>query len=184
MDTQGMESGTVEVLFSAETISQRLAELAGEIKSVGMERILVVAALKGSFVFAADLIRALHGVGIAPEVDYIALQSYKKSKASPGSVEILRDLDLDVAGRNVLLVQDVLSSGRTMAFIKDLLAARGAASVRTCVFIEKQIPRAFDVGADFAAFACEDWYVVGYGMDADYRFRELPYTGRIVSRGT
>jgi hypoxanthine phosphoribosyltransferase len=171
----------VEVIFSPEKIASRLDTLAQEIASAKLEPLLVVAVLKGSFVFAADLIRALHRTGLEPEVDFLTLSSYKKSRVSSGSVEILRDLDLPVEGRSVLLIDDVLDSGRTLVFAKDLLFARGAKTVKTCVLLDKKVARAVDVGADFRAFETEDQYVVGYGMDAAHRFRELPYVGRLVS---
>lgn len=172
---------TVEVIFPAEQISARLDELARDIAACRLEGLLVVAVLKGSFVFAADLIRALHRKGLAPEVDFITLSSYRKSTTSSGRVEILRDLDLDVAGRNVLIVDDVLDSGRTLAFAKDLIAARGANSVTTCVLLEKRTRRAVNVCADFRAFECPEVFVVGYGMDVAHRFRELPFVGRVMT---
>lgn len=170
----------VEVVFSARQIAERLEELAQEIAARDLQRLLVVAVLKGSFVFAADLIRALHRVGLAPEVDFITLSSYRKSRTSSGKVEILRDLDLDVAGRNVLLIDDVLDSGRTLVFAKDLIAARGAREILTCVLLNKAAARAVNVAADFRAFDCPDEFVVGYGMDVAHRFRELPFVGRLT----
>jgi hypoxanthine phosphoribosyltransferase len=131
-------------------------------------------------VFAADLIRALHAAGMAPEVDFLTLASYRKSKVSSGKVEILRDLDLGVEGRTVLLIDDVLDSGRTLAFAKDLIAARGAQQILTCVLLEKRVARAVDVVADFRAFECADEFVVGYGMDVAHRYRELPFVGRVI----
>jgi hypoxanthine phosphoribosyltransferase len=170
------------VVFSAEEIAARLEHLAAEIRAGELPGLLVVAILKGSFVFAADLIRALNRVGLEPEVDFLTLSSYKKSKTSSGRVEILRDLDLMVEGRNVLLVDDVLDSGRTLAFAKDLLAARGAAQIKTCVLLDKQVKRAVGVAADFHAFQCPDVFVVGYGMDVAHRYRELPYVGRLAQQ--
>ncbi len=172
---------TLDVIFSPEAIAARLEDLAAEIKAAALEPLLVVPVLKGSFVFAADLIRAMHRAGMEPEVDFLTLSSYKKSRVSSGTVEILRDLDLNVERRSVLLVDDVLDSGRTLVFAKDLLAARGAASVHTCVLINKKVPRAVNVAADFKAFDCEDVFVVGYGMDVAHRYRELPYVGRVAS---
>lgn len=174
------EAQRVEVIFSPEAIAARLADLAGQIAALRLEPLLVVAILKGSFVFAADLIRALNRVGMEPEVDFITLSSYRKNRVSSGSVDILRDVELDVLERNVLLVDDVLDSGRTLAFAKDLMAARGARSIRTCVLLEKQTARAVNVDADFCAFQCPPVFVVGYGMDAAHRFRELPFVGRII----
>jgi len=171
----------VEVIFPPDAIAARLAELAREIAAGRPENLLVVAVLKGSFVFAADLIRALHRTGLAPEVDFLTLSSYRKSTTSSGQVEILRDLDLDVRDRTVLLVDDVLDSGRTLAFAKDLIAARGARSIATCVLLDKKSARAVDLEADFKAFECPNVFVVGYGMDVAHRFRELPYVGRVVT---
>jgi hypoxanthine phosphoribosyltransferase len=170
----------VEVLYSAEAIAARLEELAKDITVRDLERPLIVAVLKGSFVFAADLIRALYRSGLKPEVDFLTLSSYRKSRTSSGKVEILRDLDLDVEGRNVILIDDVLDSGRTLVFAKDLLAARGASQILTCVLIDKKVPRAVDVVADFSAFEGTDEFVVGYGMDVAHRYRELPFVGRMA----
>lgn len=176
------DSEALDVVFSAEAIARRMEQLAAEIAAARLEPLLVIAVLKGSFVFAADLIRALHRTGMAPEVDFITLSSYRKNRVSRGSVDILRDVEMDVEGRNVLLVDDVLDSGRTLAFAKDLLSARGARLIRTCVLINKNARRAVDVKADFSAFDCPDEFVVGYGMDVAHRFRELPFVGRIVPR--
>ena len=104
------------------------------------------------------------------------------SKTSSGTITILRDLELEVRGRNVLIVDDVLESGRTLAFAKDLISARGARRVMTCVLLNKPVPRAVQVEADFKAFECPPVYVVGYGMDMAYRYRELPFVGEVVIR--
>lgn len=170
----------VEVIFSADDIAARLEALAKDITARNLERPLVVAVLKGSFVFAADLIRALYRSGLEPEVDFLTLSSYRKSRTSSGKVEILRDLDLSVEGRNVILVDDVLDSGRTLVFAKDLIAARGANEILTCVLIDKKVPRAVDVAADLSAFESDDEFVVGYGMDVAHRYRELPFVGRVT----
>ncbi|MCC7253596.1 hypoxanthine phosphoribosyltransferase [Hyphomicrobium sp.] len=179
-DQNAGATSVVEVIYSAERIAARLEELAQEIMARELERPLVVAVLKGSFVFAADLIRALYRSGIEPEVDFLTLSSYRKSRTSSGKVEILRDLDLSVEGRNVLLIDDVLDSGRTLVFAKDLIAARGASEILTCVLIDKKVSRAVDVTADFSAFEGNDEFVVGYGMDVAHRYRELPFVGRMA----
>lgn len=169
----------IDVIYSADEIARRLDELAAEIAARQIPGLLAVPVLKGSFVFAADLIRALHRSGMAPEVDFLTLSSYKKSKVSTGQVAILRDLDLDVDGRSVLIIDDVLDSGRTLAFAKDLISARGARQVLTCVLLEKKVARAVNITADFRAFECPDTFVVGYGMDVAHRYRELPFVGRL-----
>ena len=177
-----LSSGSPRIaeIFSAAEIAGRIDALARDIASRKLEGLLVVPILKGSFVFAADLIRALHRSGLTPEVDFMTLSSYKKGLTSSGTVSIARDLETDVAGRNVLIVDDILESGRTLAFAQDLLSARGARSVLTCVLLDKPVPRAGAVAADFKAFDCPMAFVVGYGMDAAHRFRELPYVGRLV----
>ena len=173
-------SATIEVVFCAETIARRIDQLAQTSAGAKLEPLLIVSVLNGSFVFAADLVRALHRHGVAPEVDFMSLSSYRSATTSSGRVEILRDLEVDVAGRNVLIVDDILESGRTLAFAKDLISARGAARVLTCVLLDKPVPRAADIRADLCAFECPNAFVIGYGMDLAQRYRELPYVGRIV----
>jgi hypoxanthine phosphoribosyltransferase len=169
----------IDVLFGADLIARRVDELARDIAGVKLDNLLVIAILKGSFVFAADLIRAMHRAGLSPEVDFMTLSSYRKGLVSAGTVEITRDVETDVRDRHVLIVDDILESGRTLAFAKDLLAARGAHSVLTCVLLDKAVRRAVSITADYRAFACPNVFVVGYGMDAAHRFRELPFVGRL-----
>ena len=141
------------------------------------ENLLVVAVLKGSFMFAADLIRALHRAGLGPQVEFVHLSSYLDGTVSSGHVTILRDVESDVRGRDVLLVDDILESGRTVTFAKDLLMARGAKRVMTAVLLEKPGKRAVQIHPDFVGFTCPDVFVVGYGMDVAHSYRQLPYVG-------
>ncbi len=180
MTTGTARHDRIETIFNPTQIADRVNALAFEIAALQLDGLLVVAILKGSFVFAADLIRALHVAGLAPEVEFMTLSSYRKGLTSSGQVHIVRDMEGDVRDRNVLLVDDILESGRTLAFAKDLLSARGAKSVRTCVLLNKTVKRAVQIGADFKAFDCPNVFVVGYGMDAGHRFRELPFVGRLV----
>jgi hypoxanthine phosphoribosyltransferase len=171
---------TIETIFSADEIAARIDTLAQEIAVRKLDNLLVVAILKGSFVFAADLIRGLHQAGLSPEVDFISLSSYRDAMRSSGQVQILRDVETDVRDRNVLLVDDILESGRTLAFAKDLMAARGARQVVTCVLLDKPVERAVGITADHCAFECPNVFVVGYGMDLAHRFRELPFVGNLI----
>lgn len=171
---------SIEVVFSAEEIRERLGTLASEVSSKKPQNLLVIPILKGSFVFAADLLRAFNTAGLTPEVDFLTLSSYRKNRSSSGQVSILRDLDLDVQNRHVILIDDVLDSGRTLAFAKDLISARGAAHIETCVLLDKKAPRAVSIEADYCAFECPNVFVVGYGMDVAHRYRELPFVGKIV----
>lgn len=174
---------TIRVLFDAEAIAARNIALAREIKAAAPERLLVIAVLKGSFIFAADLIRALHSVGLAPEVEFISLSSYRQGTVPSGTVDILHDVENDVRGRDVLLVDDILESGRTLTYAKDLFAARGARRVLTCVLLEKPGKRAVSLDPDFIGFECPDLFVVGYGMDVAHTFRQLPFVGVIEKFG-
>ena len=172
-----MSGTTVRVMLDADAIAARNRALAAEIAAAGLERLLVVAVLKGSFIFAADLIRALHNAGLAPEVEFISLSSYRAATVSSGAVAILHDVESEVAGRDVLLIDDILESGRTLAYAKDLFAARGARRVLTCVLLEKPGKRAVSIKADLVGFVCPDVFVVGYGMDVAHAFRQLPFVG-------
>jgi hypoxanthine phosphoribosyltransferase len=158
-------------------IAARNEALAKEITATAGNQLLVVAVLKGSFIFAADLIRALHAAGLAPEVEFISLSSYRDGTVSSGTVTVLHDVESDVRGRDVLLIDDILESGRTLTYAKDLFAARGAKRVLTCVLLEKPGKRAVSLQPDFVGFECPDLFVVGYGMDVAHAFRELPFVG-------
>jgi len=170
----------IEVLFSASAIARRNLELAKEIAARPMEELLVVSVLKGSFIFAADLIRAMHDAGVAPEVEFIMISSYGAGQES-GEIKVLRDIDNDVTGRDILLIDDILESGKTLKFTRDLMLSRGARSVAIAVLLDKRMRRTSDIDADFIGFDCPDYFVVGYGMDSAHAFRELPYVG--VVRG-
>lgn len=176
-----MTGRRIDVLYSTETIAARNPELAAAIRDAGYgDNPLVVAILKGGFVFAADLIRALHHAGVSPEVDFMSLSSYRDGTSSTGTVTVLRDLETDVTGRAVLIVDDILESGRTLAFAKKLLAERGAERVGLAVLLDKPGHRVAEIEGDFVGFTCPDLFVVGYGMDMGHAFRELPYIGHVV----
>ncbi len=167
----------VRVLFDEAVLAARTTAIAREIAATPLENLLVIAVLRGSFVFAADLIRALHHAGMSPHIEFIQLSSYKAATVSSGTVDVVRDIDSDVRGRDVILIDDILESGRTLAFARNLLLERGARSVRACVLLDKKDKRAVDFEADFVGFDCPDLFVVGYGMDAAHSFRELPFVG-------
>lgn len=179
-----MKNADIEVLYAADEIAARNARLAADIREAGfVEDVLVIAVLKGSFVFAADLIRALHFAGISPEVDFMSLSSYKAGTVSSGVVTVIRDIETSVRGRNVLIVDDILESGRTLAHAKQTIAERGASRIGVVVLLDKPGKRAAAIDADFVGFVCPDKFVVGYGMDAAHAFRELPYIGYVVDGG-
>jgi hypoxanthine phosphoribosyltransferase len=177
-----IDGHNIEVLFSEPEIAARVREIATAIAARKPERLLVVPVLKGSFVFAADLLRAMHVARLSPEVDFMMLASYRAGTSSSGRVEVMRDIETDVRGRDVLLIDDILESGRTLAYAKDLLAARGARRVLTAVLLDKPGHRAAELDADFKGFDCPDRFVVGYGMDMGHAFRELPFVGHVTGK--
>ena len=167
----------IRILYDIADIDARNRELAAEIAGSAYRDLLVISILKGSFVFAADLIRALHDSGLEPEVEFISLSSYGTGLESSGAVRVVKDIESDVAGRDVLLIDDILESGRTLSFAKQLMTERGAARVGIAVLLEKPGKRVQQIEADHVGFVCPDLFVVGYGMDAAHAFRELPFVG-------
>jgi hypoxanthine phosphoribosyltransferase len=166
----------IEVLFSASAIARRNLELAKEIAARDYDNLLVISILKGSFIFAADLIRAMHDAGISPEVEFIFISSYGAGTTA-GQIRVLRDIDNDVRGRDILLIDDILESGNTLKYTRDLMLSRGAKSVHIAVLLDKRMRRKADIDPDFVGFDCPDHFVVGYGMDVAHAFRELPFVG-------
>ncbi|MEL7028430.1 MAG: hypoxanthine phosphoribosyltransferase [Pseudomonadota bacterium] len=165
-------------LFDADAIAARVEDMAGEIAADLPEEALIAPILTGAFVFAADLTRALSRRGLNCDVDFLHLSSYGEARVSSGNVKLVKDLQTDIKGRAVLLVDDVLDSGRSIAFAKRLLADRGADPVRLCVLVDKKTGRAEDVAVDYVGFeAAADDFIVGYGMDDAGRYRGLPYIG-------
>ncbi len=170
-------------MYSAAEIAARVDVLSGEIVDALGPELMVVAVLKGSFVFTADLLRAMHHKGAHPQIDFMTLSSYGKGTESSGQVEVTRDITDDVAGRNILLVDDILESGRTLAFAKQLLLERGAAHVDIAVLLEKPGKRKVELEAQFIGFLIPDSFVVGYGLDFSHYYRELPYIGVLSLAG-
>jgi hypoxanthine phosphoribosyltransferase len=181
MSSITIDGHQIDVLFSETEIAKRITVLAHEIAARKPHKLIVVPILKGSFIFAADLIRAMHHAGLSPEVDFMILASYRAAQTSSGQVDVLRDIESMVKDRDVLLIDDILESGRTLAFAKDLLSARGAKSVMSCVLLDKPGHLAANIKADFHGFDCPDLFVVGYGMDMAHQFRELPFVGHVVT---
>ena len=176
---------SLEILFSAEKIAERVDELANEIVAKTSDtdgELLVVVILKGSFVFAADLIRALDRAGASARVNFVTLSSHGARKASSGTVTLTHDLVEDVRGQSVLIVDDVLEPGRTLAFVCETLRTRGAASVRTCLLLDKPEKRKVAIEADYVGFTIGDKFVVGYDLDMAHRYRGLPHIA-IVGAG-
>lgn len=170
----------IRPLFDAQAIAGRVDALAQEIAGKAPRDLVVVAILRGSFIFAADLVRALHRAGLSPSIEFMQLASYHEGQVSSGAVSITKDIESPVEGRDVLLIDDILESGRTLAFAKDLMSARGARRVLAAVLVEKPGKRAVNFNADFVGFSAPDRFLVGYGMDVAHKCRELPYIGELL----
>lgn len=168
---------TVSIRFSAAEIAARVDEMAAELAGKLAPDTLVVSVLKGSFVFAADLIRALSRAGANWSMDFLTLSSYGTGTETSGNVRVVRDIVDDVRGRDVLLVDDILESGLTLSFAKKLLVERGAKRVSICTLLDKPAKRRAELQADFVGFQAGDEFLVGYGLDWAHRFRGLPYIG-------
>ena len=167
----------IDIRFSAAEIAARVDALATEIAARLPQDVLVVAILKGSFVFTADLIRALSRHGVDWPMDFITLSSYGAGTSSSGTVRLTRDVNEEITGRSVLLIDDILESGRTLTFARDLFLQRGASQVWLCTLLDKPTRRTAGIEADFAGFRVGDEFVVGYGLDHAHRHRGLPYIG-------
>lgn len=168
---------TIPMLFTAAEIRERLEAMSHEIaNAMGMD-FVIVCLLRGSFMFTADLVRELYALGVHPQIDFMTLSSYGKGTESSGKVVIGRDLNDDVTGKKVLVVDDILETGRTLNFALDLLKSRGAEEIKVAMLLEKPGKLAVDVKADFVGFSIPDKFVVGYGLDYANHYRELPFIG-------
>lgn len=176
-----IDGKTVDILFSEDEIATRNKAIAEAIAATRPERLLVLPILKGSFVFAADLIRALHRAGVASTVEFVTVSSYGASQTS-GEVHLLHDIQSDIRGRDVLLIDDILESGKTLKFVSNLVKERGARTLSIAVLLDKSMRRQTDIEANYVGFQCPDQFVVGYGMDAGHAFRQLPFVG-VVREG-
>ncbi len=160
------------VLFSREQIARRVGELAEVLsRDYAGKDLLVVGVLKGAFVFLADLVRRL---SIPCEVDFARLASYGAGTESSGAVQVTKDIETPPAGRDILVVEDIVDTGITLAFFVDWLRRKNPRSVRVCAFLDKPGRRQVPFAADYVGFSIEDAFVVGYGMDCNERHRQLP----------
>jgi hypoxanthine phosphoribosyltransferase len=167
-------SDATTVLISAETIAARIRELAAEIERdyPSGDPIHLIGVLKGGFMFVSDLVRAM---GPRVTLDFIALSSYAKGTTSSGEVRLLKDLDAALSGRDVIIVEDIVDTGLTLAYLQEILKARGPRTLKTACLLSKPSRRKVDVAVEYIGFTIEDHFVVGYGLDFAERYRNLPY---------
>lgn len=170
-----MENDILKVLVTEEALKARIAEMGEELyeKFQGKDP-LFLSVLKGSFVFMADLVRACQ---VKSDVEFIAVSSYENATVSSGRVKINHDLQQDITGRHLIIVEDILDSGNTLAFLSDYLRTKGAASITIVTLLDKPSRRTKAVTADLAGFVVPDEFVVGYGLDYCQQYRNVPYIG-------
>lgn len=172
-------SGVAEVLLSEEQLQTRIRELGRQILQDYEGRApLMVGVLKGAAMFLVDLIRA---IDLPLAIDFMAVSSYGAATESSGVVRILKDLETPIDGRDVVLVEDIIDSGLTIAYVLDMLRRRGPASLKVCALLVKEKAAAAGLKADYVGFTIPNKFVVGYGLDFDEKYRNLPYLGVLAS---
>ncbi len=172
----------VDVLISEEKLRERVCELGEKIsRDYACKPLLLIGILKGSAVFLADLLRC---IDLTVDYDFVALSSYGGGKDSSGVIRIMKDTDAEVAGRDVLIVEDIVDTGYTlrMSYLRENLLARNAASVKLCALLDKPGRRCVDIIVDYCGFQIHDEFVVGYGLDYDGCYRNLPYVGALKQK--
>src|SRR5579862_4504382 len=175
MSQSELERAVGEVLIDAETLQNRIRELGEEITAdyAGRE-LLLVGVLKGAVFFMADLMRT---IGVPCEVDFMAISSYGAATDSSGVVRILKDLDINIEGRHVLVVEDIIDSGLTLSYLLRNLESREPATLEICALLTKPDRREIDVPVRYVGFEIPNKFVIGYGLDFAERYRNLPYVG-------
>jgi hypoxanthine phosphoribosyltransferase len=164
-----------EVMISEEQLAQKVSELAKQIeKDFKGEELLVVGILKGASVFVADLIRKIN---LDVNIDFMSVSSYGNSTESSGTVKILKDLDVNIEGKNVLIVEDIIDSGLTLSNLVATLETRNPKSLKLCTLLDKPQRRKANIFVDYVGFVIEDKFIVGYGIDYAEKYRNLPYIG-------
>ena len=171
---------SIRTLYDEDAIAARIDEMARELAADLPSDFLLAPVLTGAFIFAADLVRALHRHGADPYIDFVQLSSYAGARSSSGVVTLLKDFSIDIEGKTVLLVDDVLDTGRSLHFGHGMVMDRGAADAKLCVLVKKLTGHAEDLKCDYIGFeAGADDFLVGYGMDDDGRQRGLPVIGAV-----
>ena len=173
--SENMQQDVLRILLSEEEIRAKCKEMGARIsQEYKGKNLMLVTVLKGAVVFLADLMRAIE---VPAEIDFMVVSSYGSGVKSSGVVKIVKDLDVPLAGKDLLIVEDILDSGLTLSYIKELLASRGPASIKIATLLDKPSRRKVDLVADYIGFSVPDEFVIGYGLDYDEKYRNLPYIG-------
>ena len=174
-----MHEDIAKVLISRESLRSKVKELGEQIAQDYQDKeVIAVAILKGSVVFFADLIRA---IDMPVQLDFMSISSYGNSRSSSGVVQIRKDLDINISGKHVLIIEDIMDSGQTLYYLMDMLSAREPASLKVCCLLDKPERRVADIQPDYCGFVIPDEFVVGYGLDYAEKYRNLDYVGVLNS---
>ncbi len=175
MAKNNMDQDILKVLYTEDQIRDRVNEMGRELFETFKGRDpLFVGVLNGCFMFMADLVRA---TGLKSELEFIGLSSYRDATRSSGNVQITRDMQRDITGRDLIIVEDILDSGNTLAFLRNYLLSKGARSITIATLLDKPSRREKAITADYYGFIVPDEFVVGYGLDYAQMYRNLPYIG-------
>lgn len=172
---KNIETDIERVLISEKDLKKAVKKMGKQIsKDYADKNLFLVAVLKGSVIFMADLMRS---ISIPLNIDFMSVSSYGSGTKSSGVVKIIKDLDHDLSGKDILIVEDILDSGMTLSYLKGILTQRNVSSIRIATLLDKPERRVADVKADYFCFTVPDEFVVGYGLDYDQQYRHLPYIG-------
>lgn len=173
-----MKDEKLVLLYSKEDIARKVTDLANQIsKDYDGKKVILICILKGAFIFLADLIRNLR---IPLKIDFVRLASYGSQTRSLGDINITKDIELSIEGKDVVVVEDIVDTGLTTSYLIERLKAKKPNSLRLCVLIEKRERREVNIEADYVGFRLEEGFIVGYGLDFDERYRHLPEIYKIV----
>lgn len=168
-----MKKDVKEILFNEEEIAKKVKELAKKItEDYRGKDLTVIGILKGSNIFMGDLIRK---IDIPLQIDFMVVSSYGQSTESSGIVRVIKDLDYSIEGKNILIVEDIIDTGLTLAYLKEILLKRKPQSVKICSLLDKPARRRVDLEVDYIGFETPDEFIVGYGIDYSEKYRNLPY---------
>lgn len=172
-----MDKVIKKILVSEEEISEKVKELGNQIYEDYKDKdLMLVGILKGAVIFMSDLARAIKKPIF---IDFMDVSSYGTASISTGNVKIIKDLDYDISGKDILIVEDIVDTGKTLAYLKDNLTRRGANSVKVCTLLDKPDRRQAEVKIDYCGFEIPDEFVVGYGLDFSEKYRNFPYVGAL-----
>ena len=162
-----------EIMITEEEIRKRAGEIGEQIgRDYAGESVLLVGILKGAVPWMVDIMKS---ISLDVEIDFMACSSYGAATKSSGVVKINQDLDSDIKGKNVIIVEDIVDSGTTLKYLKNYLANRGTKSIKICCMLDKPDGRKVEIAADYVGFKVDDLFIVGYGLDANQKYRQLPY---------